>query len=561
MENFNIVNLIEKNSITRLTKTYKNKLVNKLKTNFTDNEQQLFLASFYCYLNYDSKKDFIIDFDTVWKWTGFSRKDNAKRLLEKYFTKDIDYEVFLQTEENSIEGGRPKENILLTVNTFKKFCLKANTCKADEIHDYYIKLEDILQETIDEQTNELRNQLNKKNKELKKAEEKLSSKEEENKILKKQVYKRQRYKYTEGSSVYIIMNDEIKYKFKFGESKNIENRLTQLNSASPTPYYVHKLWYTRIAKKTERIVHDIFGKFRISNDCEWFESKVLLKVIDFVDKLVSLYEEYDTIKVIKKEEIVETVELVFIDNRPKQCNGCLLYKNVSDFFIRDHELEEPKEFSSDEEKENFFKRKYRSQCKECNKKTNDEREKLLRLNPTAGRKECRECKELLNEKLFFEDFNECIDCYKKINNINEYCKQCNKCKKVLFSKDFHSDCNKADNLHTICKQCRSENMLGKRKLEDFMCQFCNKPIKGEHNLKSHQKTIGCLKNQGFDVKRKKNIFNSKKIQQINIETKEIIKKFDSIADASRELNISSQNISKVLRGENKSAGNFIFKYL
>ena len=47
----------------------------------------------------------------------------------------------------------------MTIKTFKKLCLKSNTKKADEIHDYYIKLEECLQETINEESNELRNQL------------------------------------------------------------------------------------------------------------------------------------------------------------------------------------------------------------------------------------------------------------------------------------------------------------------------------------------------------------------------------------------------------------------
>lgn len=40
-------------------------------------------------------------------------------------------------------GGNNKETILLTVNCFKKFCMRADTKKATEIHDYYIKLETI----------------------------------------------------------------------------------------------------------------------------------------------------------------------------------------------------------------------------------------------------------------------------------------------------------------------------------------------------------------------------------------------------------------------------------
>lgn len=41
-----------------------------------------------------------------------------------------------------------KEFIYLNVKTFKKFCLKASTKKADIIHDYYLKMESILNKYI-----------------------------------------------------------------------------------------------------------------------------------------------------------------------------------------------------------------------------------------------------------------------------------------------------------------------------------------------------------------------------------------------------------------------------
>jgi len=61
-----------------------------------------------------------------------------------------------QKNEAENRGGHNKEQIMLTINTFKKFCLKSETKKADEVHDYYIKLEQLLQETVDEENNELR---------------------------------------------------------------------------------------------------------------------------------------------------------------------------------------------------------------------------------------------------------------------------------------------------------------------------------------------------------------------------------------------------------------------
>ena len=88
--NLNIVQLFEKNPLTRLNKTYESKLINKIKNNFSDSQQQLFVGSFYFYLNYNNKTDFVVDFDSVWKWTGFTRKSDGKRVLEKNFTIEVD---------------------------------------------------------------------------------------------------------------------------------------------------------------------------------------------------------------------------------------------------------------------------------------------------------------------------------------------------------------------------------------------------------------------------------------------------------------------------------------
>jgi len=87
----NIVELIENNPITKLSNTYQGNLLTKIQAKFNDNEQQLFVSSFYCYLNYNQKTDFVIDLDNVWKWLGFSQKVKAKTLLEKQFIIDVDY--------------------------------------------------------------------------------------------------------------------------------------------------------------------------------------------------------------------------------------------------------------------------------------------------------------------------------------------------------------------------------------------------------------------------------------------------------------------------------------
>lgn len=161
MEPINIVELIENNPITTLSNTYNIKLLEKIQQEFSDFEQHLFLSTFYCYLKYDPVNDFIIDLDDIWNWLGFSQKVCAKKMLLKNFVLDRNYKIHQNTinKQEQKRGGQNKEAILLNVETFKKFCLKAETRKADEIHEYYIKLEKLIQEIHNEENNVLRIQL------------------------------------------------------------------------------------------------------------------------------------------------------------------------------------------------------------------------------------------------------------------------------------------------------------------------------------------------------------------------------------------------------------------
>jgi hypothetical protein len=127
-------------------------------------EQQLFLSSFYCYLNYHPINDFVIDLDDIWKWLDFSTKQKAFIMLEKNFNLNIDYVnlLNLKVKQDLTEkkhGGHNKQNIMLNIKTFKLFCLLANTKKAKEIHCYFIKLEYLLHEVLEEEAKELKEKL------------------------------------------------------------------------------------------------------------------------------------------------------------------------------------------------------------------------------------------------------------------------------------------------------------------------------------------------------------------------------------------------------------------
>ena len=159
----NFVALVETSPITRLNHEYNNKFVNKIKETFTEAQQQMFVSSLYCFLNYHPTDDYVIDLDNVWQWMGFSQKVRAKELLEKHFVLEKDYKILLslerQQEVKDRHGGHNKQTVLLNVQTFKLFCIKADTKKAQEIHVYFVKLEELLQTIILEESNELRLQL------------------------------------------------------------------------------------------------------------------------------------------------------------------------------------------------------------------------------------------------------------------------------------------------------------------------------------------------------------------------------------------------------------------
>jgi hypothetical protein len=242
MSELNIVELIENHPISKLTNTYNVKLLDKIKANFSDAEQQLFIGSFYCYLNYDTKKDFVVDLDNVWKWMGFSQKYNTERIIEKYFTEGVDYtklappiggarlekeSLLTQSRKRTEHGGHNIKKIMMTIKCFKSLCLKAQTKKASEIHEYYLKMEEVLHEVIEEEGTELKQQMEEQKRLLdQKTEElRITPELEKHRILLKE------YGQISGSLVYIVRIkncEKGKYIIKIGESrKGIKNRFSE----------------------------------------------------------------------------------------------------------------------------------------------------------------------------------------------------------------------------------------------------------------------------------------------------------------------------------------------
>ena len=342
-----IVNLIESNPITKLNGNYQSKLVEKVKNNFSNYEQQLFLSSFYCYLKYDSKNDFVIDLDNIWNWLGFGQKVNAKRVLEKNFTINKDYKLLLcqlAKQTNQTKGGHNKEIFMLNIDTFKKFCLKAETKKANEIHDYFIKLENIMFEITKEECQELKQQLEQleeiKNKEM---EEKLASQKilEREKVLLKEfetigaifyiikvkTFENGQYIVKVGESRIGIINRYKEHKYKYDECLLLDCFL--VNKSKDFETFIKENEYIRPSKVTDLPGHEteqelfLIGKNLsyktllnlVNNNIKYFnDNNNEVKKLELELEILKLREKSSTQTNNDNENIKELVKMVSILN-------------------------------------------------------------------------------------------------------------------------------------------------------------------------------------------------------------------------------------------------------
>ena len=348
-----IVKLIESNPLTKLTGNYQSSMINKMKAYFNTYEQQMFLSSFYCYLNYNDT-DFVIDLDNIWEWLGFSQKDAAKRLLEKCFNKNKDYEIIaphLGGAKKDTRGGHNKETIMLTINAFKRFCLKAGTKKAGEIHEYYIKMEKIIQDVVMEECKSLSEQLKiiqitNANENAKKEAEYQIKLKKQRELEKEKVLLNQFTMYI--PIVYIIRvktfeNGE--YIVKIGESRRgVVGRYNEHKSKYPECVLLD-VFVVQQSKDFESYIHN-HNKIRPNQvrDLEKHENENELFLIgknltyqiilDAINSQIDNYQEYGTRKIeleIEKLKVIATnnnspaiAELLESNKRMEESNKLLL---------------------------------------------------------------------------------------------------------------------------------------------------------------------------------------------------------------------------------------------
>ena len=96
-------NELVKNSNTTLSLNLETKMINILNTEFTEEEQQWYIANLYIYMNYHPTNDYPINLEDVFKMIGFANKENAKRTLKNNFTEGEDYKNLLVRTDEQVQ--------------------------------------------------------------------------------------------------------------------------------------------------------------------------------------------------------------------------------------------------------------------------------------------------------------------------------------------------------------------------------------------------------------------------------------------------------------------------
>ena len=294
---------------------FDDKLINLIKENFNETDNELFKLSYQLYVSsYNNQNDFIISLDDIYKWIGFTRKDSAKSVLLRHFENNIDYIIknFQRSPDvlassQSSRGPLP-EKILLTVDCFKTFCLISATSKSKQIYNYYIKMEKIIFNYIQNQLIEHSNKTIQLEDQTKQYQLQLKQKDETILALQKQLPSYNSYEEIKPIHYVYVCSTDIHNIYKIGFSKSDPTkRVKSLQTSCVEDIVVEHVTMTSNGPLLESIIHYILDRYRCNSKREHFSTSLsyIKKIISianlFMDTLKSSYDnisDKDLLKII-----------------------------------------------------------------------------------------------------------------------------------------------------------------------------------------------------------------------------------------------------------------------
>jgi hypothetical protein len=180
--------------------------------------------------------------------------------------------------------------------------MKADTKEADNIYNYYIKLEDVMTKYIEIKHKKI---LEENKKILEEKDKIIKDKDEEIKNIKDIKYK----KYDEAKkvgSIYLLSTDKANV-IKCGRTKDIDKRKKALQTALVDDIKVFYEYKTSNDVLLESIVHDILSKYRSISNREHFYCNIeyMKLIIDIAGNILDILK--SSYEYINREEILEKI--------------------------------------------------------------------------------------------------------------------------------------------------------------------------------------------------------------------------------------------------------------
>ena len=230
----------------------KNYIINVLKSENKDVDEniiELFLFSL-------KEKDFPVNVDKLVELKVYMYKRNLVNKLKEYFIEEKDF-CFMSSKSKT--GGRPSENIMLSVECFKSLCITAQNDFGKKTREYYITIEEAFKKYMEESFNKLKEENDKLNNKLTESSVKLDEEQKENIKMKKYICtttlkNHYRHQFPNNPCIYILKNpDEVYDKYKFGLSTDINERLASDRTMIPN-IKIKYILYTEHYELFEKII-------------------------------------------------------------------------------------------------------------------------------------------------------------------------------------------------------------------------------------------------------------------------------------------------------------------
>lgn len=95
------------------------------------------------------------------------------------------------------------------------------------------------------------------------------------------------------SVIYVLGCKDIHDRLKIEYTDDFDARIYRLAKQMPSDVIVYYKRYTPVAEITEYVVHDIFKKFRVSSDINWFDINDKSIVIEEINDVITFFENKD----------------------------------------------------------------------------------------------------------------------------------------------------------------------------------------------------------------------------------------------------------------------------